>query len=112
MKVIKDDLDREIEDILKYQETLEEKVTQVIEKKFKREKLKMGISNPNTDVLASDGNQNIKKMLIMKADKVDIEKIYEIKSNKTDTDCMLDVQEIMHKQLKHMLILFVELVNI
>ena len=51
----------------------------------------MGISNPNTDVLASDGNQNIKKILIMKADKVDIEKIYEIKSNKTDTDCMLDV---------------------
>ena len=38
----------------------------------------MGISNPNTDVLASDGNQNIKKMLIMKADKVDIEKIYEV----------------------------------
>jgi hypothetical protein len=27
----------------------------------------------------------------MKADKVDIEKIYEIKSNKTDTDSMLDV---------------------
>lgn len=63
----------------------------VIEKKFKREKLKMGISNPNTDALASDGNQNIKKLLIMKADKVDIEKMYEIKSNKTDTDNMLDV---------------------
>lgn len=63
----------------------------VIEKKFKREKLKMGVSNPNTDVLASDGNQNIKKLLIMKADKVDIEKIYEIKSNKADTDNMIEV---------------------
>lgn len=35
-------------------------------------------------------------MLIMKADKIDIEKIYEIKSNKTDTDNMLEVQEMMH----------------
>jgi len=33
----------------------------------------------------------------MKAEKVDIEKIYEIKSNKTDTDSMLDFLEMMHK---------------
>jgi hypothetical protein len=30
-------------------------------------------------------------MLVMKADKVDIEKMYEIKSNKVDTENMLDV---------------------
>jgi hypothetical protein len=48
----------------------------------------------------------------MKADKVDIEKMYEIKSNKTDTDNMLDVQEMMYKQMKHMLVLFVELINV
>lgn len=33
----------------------------------------------------------------MKADKVDIEKMYEIKSNKVDTENMLDVQQMMHK---------------
>jgi hypothetical protein len=38
------------------------------------------------------GGQNIKKLLVMKADKVDIEKMYEIKSNKVDTENMLDVQ--------------------
>ena len=57
MKVMKDELDNEIEDILKYQESLEEKVTQVIEKKFKREKLKMGISNP-ISVLVDFGKFN------------------------------------------------------
>ena len=57
MKMMKDELDNEIEDILKYQESLEEKVTQVIEKKFKREKLKMGISNP-ISVLVDFGKFN------------------------------------------------------
>ena len=57
MKVMKDELDNEIEDIFKYQESLEEKVTQVIEKKFKREKLKMGISNP-ISVLVDFGKFN------------------------------------------------------
>jgi len=48
----------------------------------------------------------------MKADKVDIEKLYEIKSNKLDTDNMLDVQTMMQKQFKHILILFIELINL
>ena len=53
------------------------------EKEFKREKLKIGIQSPNTDALAtsSDGGQNIKKILVMKADKVDIEKMYELKED-------------------------------
>lgn len=48
----------------------------------------------------------------MKADKVDIEKLFEIKSNKIDTDNMLEVQDIMNKQFKHILILFIELLNL
>ena len=51
----------------------------------------MGTSNPNKDILANEGGQAIKKMMVMKADKIDIEKIYEIKSNKVDTDNMLEV---------------------
>lgn len=85
----------QLDSLRSVQETIEEKVAQTIEKKFKREKLKMGISNPNKDILAGDGGQTLKKMLIMKADKVDIERIYDIKSNKADTDNMLDVQAIM-----------------
>jgi hypothetical protein len=51
----------------------------------------MGVQSPGTDILASDGGSNIKKLMIMKADKVDIEKIYEIKSDKVDTNNMLEV---------------------
>ena len=94
------------------QEGLEEKTSQTIEKKFKREKLKAGISNPNKDILATEGGSTMKKLLVMKADKVDIERIYEIKSNKTDTDNMLEVQAMMQKQMKHTLVLFLELVNL
>jgi hypothetical protein len=67
-------------------------VNNTIEKKFKREKLRMGVQNPGTDILSSDGTSNLKKLMIMKADKVDIEKIYEIKSDKVDTNNMLEVQ--------------------
>ena len=52
----------------------------------------MGVQNPGTDILSSDGTSNLKKLMIMKADKVDIEKIYEIKSDKVDTNNMLEVQ--------------------
>lgn len=48
----------------------------------------------------------------MKADKVDIERLFDIKSNKTDTENMLEVSAMMQKQLKHMLVLFLELVSI
>lgn len=57
----------------------------------------MGTSNPNKDILANENGAQIKKMMVMKADKVDIEKIYEIKSNKVDTDNMLEVQAMMQK---------------
>lgn len=94
---IQADLQAQIHALGRVQETIEEKVSATIEKKFKREKMKMGVSNPNKDILANDGGGNLKKMLVMKADKVDIEKIYEIKSDKMDTDNMLDVQAMMQK---------------
>ena len=70
---------------------MEESVNHTIEKKFKREKMRMGVQNPGTDILSPDGGANIKKLMVMKADKIDIEKMYEIKSNKCDTDNMLEV---------------------
>jgi len=54
----------------------------------------MGLKMPSKDVLGHESNMNIKREMIMKADKVDIEKLYEIKSNKQSTDNMLDVQNI------------------
>lgn len=48
----------------------------------------------------------------MKADKMDLERLFEIKSNKTDTDGILTCQTIMYQQFKHILSLFIEIVNI
>lgn len=83
-----------------------------IDKKFKREKMKHKVQSPPGDILTGDMSANLKRLLIMKADKMDIEKLYEIKSNKAETDNMIDVQTMMHKQFKHILVLFIELLNI
>ena len=80
-----------MKEISEFAQRLEDSVNNTIEKKFKREKLRMGVQSPNTDILASDGGSNLKKLMIMKADKVDIEKMYEIKSDKIDTNNMLEV---------------------
>ena len=34
----------------------------------------MGVQNPGGDILSPDGGANIKKLMVMKADKIDIEK--------------------------------------
>lgn len=90
----------------------ENKLCDAVERRFKREKIKAGGFGPETDILAQDGSANLKRLLIMKADKVDLEKLYEIKSNKIDTDNMLDIQQMMQKQFKHILVLFIELINL
>ena len=108
----KENLLVEMKQISDFAQGLEESVNNTIEKKFKREKLRMGVQNPGTDILSSDGTSNLKKLMIMKADKVDIEKIYEIKSDKVDTNNMLEVQQLMSKQFKHILVLFIEVINL
>lgn len=91
---------------------MEQIITGKIEQMFKKEKLKAGIKNPNSDHLAPDEKVFVKKQILMKADKVDIEKLYEIKSDKFVTDKMLHVQQIISTHLKHMLIFFSELIDL
>jgi hypothetical protein len=42
----------------------------------------MGLPNQEFDVFSADPHGGMKKILYMKADKLDIEKLYEIKSDK------------------------------
>jgi len=49
-------------------------------------------AGPASDILSGDTGANLKRLLVMKADKMDIEKLYEIKSNKAETDNMADLQ--------------------
>ena len=48
---------------------------------------------------------------MQKADKIDLEKLYELKSNKLDTDTMLTCQQLMTKYFKQIMVLFIEIVN-
>lgn len=50
-------------------------------------------------------------MMQMKADKNDLERVCELKCNKIDFENILDIQNIMCKQFKHILVLFIEMLN-
>ena len=52
--------------------------------------------------------QEFKSILASKADKADIQSLYDIKSNKMDVEMSLRAMDIMHKQLKHLSVLQVE----
>lgn len=109
---IKASMQADITRLFETQQGYDDKLSDAVERRFKRERLRHGQQAPETDALAQDGGANLKRILIMKADKVDLEKLYEIKSNKVDTDNMLDIQSMMQKQFKHILVLFIELINI
>ena len=109
---VRDTLTADVQRLFELNSQYEQKLCDAVERRFKRERLKAGGFGPETDILAQDGGANMKRLLIMKADKVDLEKLYEIKSNKVDTDNMLDIQQMMQKQFKHILVLFIELINV
>ena len=59
----------------------------------------------------SEGLGQLKTMMQMKADKNDLERVCELKCNKIDFENILDIQNIMCKQFKHILVLFFEMLN-
>ena len=67
--------------------------------------------NSVSDILNSEKGAPIRKALLMKADRVDIERLNDLKSNKQDTDMMLSCQQMICKHFKQLLVLFIEVVN-
>lgn len=65
----------------------------------------------NSGGLSAEAMQNMKRLMALKADKTEMERLYELKSNKVDQENILDVQTIMSKQFKHVLVLFIEIIN-
>jgi hypothetical protein len=57
----------------------------------------MGIQVPDGDVLGVENSVNLRRILVMKADKVDVERLYELKSNKIDTDSMIQSHSLINK---------------
>jgi DNA polymerase family B len=56
-------------------------------------------------------SQELKKIMMSKVDKVDLEMVIDMKSNKTDTDLAMKGLDIVHKQVTHMIVLVVELIK-
>ena len=100
-----------LEQVDEFQDRLPEMVQKCVEEKMKEMQQQYGEGGMVADIMGVDPALQMKKALLMKADKIDIEKMYEIKSNKQDTENMLDCQQLMCKQFKHILVLFIELVN-
>lgn len=69
-----------------------------------------GISNPGTGV-GVDQNE-LRKLLISKVDKADLDQIVDMKSNKTDTDIVMKGLDIVHKQVTHGVVLIIELIKL
>ena len=92
------------------QEEINEKIQSIMKKIAQRGTGQKSSGGP--DHLASmEGIENIKKMMLMKADKAEVERLNHIKCNKVDSENILDIQSIMCKQFQHILVLFIEIVN-
>lgn len=75
-------------------DSVEGLVIGLIKQENKKERIRR--EGLNGDILQAENGQNLKKVLHMKADKMDLERLFEIKSNKADTDGILASQAIMH----------------
>ncbi len=51
----------------------------------------MGIFNPNPDRFAIDPFANIKRMLLLKADKMELEKLFSLKSDKNELNNIIEL---------------------
>ncbi len=53
----------------------------------------------------------LKKILMQKVDKQEVEALIDLKSNKHDTDQTMKAMDIIHKQITHMIVLMIEIVK-
>lgn len=58
-----------------------------------------------------DSNE-LRKILLTKVDKSELEAVIDMKSNKTDTDLVMKCLDIIHKQITHMIVLDIEMIKL
>jgi phosphoribosylformylglycinamidine (FGAM) synthase PurS component len=82
----------------------------MIETALHNEKVKNS-QNPLADVFGSDGAAHLKRLLLHKADKIDIEKMYEIKADKKETTNVVQAVKSMTDFFKQILVMFISLAS-
>ena len=58
-----------------------------------------------------DSNE-LRKILLTKVDKSELEAVINVKSNKNDTDIAMKGLDIIHKQITHMIVLIIEMIKL
>jgi hypothetical protein len=51
-------------------------------------------------------------MLLSKVDKIDLDRVVEMKSNRSDTEQAIRAIDVIHKQVSHIIVLFIEMMKI
>ena len=72
------------------------------------EKSQSAAKNFGIQTILNEGETGLAKVLSLKADKNDLEKIHEIKTNKEDTENMMDLIVEMNQQIQHTVVLLNE----
>ena len=68
-------------------------------------------SGGGTQSGASVNTVELKQLIANKADKSDLHTLENQKSNKTDTEQSMKCADIMHKQITHIIVLFIEIIK-
>ena len=63
------------------------------------------------DLTKGEAGQNLMKLMVLKADKVELDQVREVKANKVDLENMLELQNIVIKQFRQTVVLVVESIN-
>lgn len=71
-----------------------------------------GPSISNTGSGIGLDNNELRRLLISKVDKIDLDRVIEMKSNRTDTEQAIRAIEVLHKQVSHIIVLLIEMMKI
>lgn len=79
---------------------------------YEHEKMKAQPQVMGLNVIMNEGENGILKVLSLKADQNDLEKLHELKTNKEDTENMMDLIIEMNRILQHVIVMLNETLKI
>lgn len=109
---IRNDLSRSIEEQQQFQEVMTNQLDEKVKNTMRKERNKAQAQEAkNNHAATAEGVAALRSLMQLKADKQDLDKVFALKMNKVDFENVLDIQSVMSKQFKHLLVLFIEIIN-
>ena len=79
---------------------------------YEHEKLKAQPQMMGLSAILNEGSNGLLKVLSLKADQNDLEKLHELKTNKEDTDNMMDLIIEMNRIVQHIIVILNETLKV